>query len=86
MSQKDCFSETNFSKVQSYIEDNTPLTIDGFSLRIFEGSIVFEGKKWELLGSISKEKWVIPVVISEYEDMLNRMNHAFCALVETTNL
>ncbi len=85
MSQNDCFSEPNFTKVMAYLENKISLRIDNFTLRIFEWKIVIEGWKWEMLGSISREQWVIPVVISGYGDMLDRMNGVFCTLVEQSN-
>ncbi|MBP9811984.1 hypothetical protein KBC86_01270 [Candidatus Gracilibacteria bacterium] len=85
MSQNDCFSESNFTKAVAYLENKTPYKIDNFTLRIFEGSIVFDGEKGELLGSISREQGVIPVVISGYGDILERMNGVFCTLVDQSN-
>lgn len=82
MENKTCFNEENFIQAYSELEKWGNIQIDDFTIRIFEGKIVFDGKKWETLGSISKEKWITPMIISWYDAMLTRMNRAFCNLLK----
>ncbi len=70
MENKTCFNEENFLQAYSELEKWGNMQIEDFTIRIFEGKIVFDGKKWETLGSISKEKWITPMVISWYDGCL----------------